>query len=237
MDGNVIGINTAIISPSGGSIGIGFAIPAKTAIRVIAQLREFGETRRGWLGVRIQEVTDEIAESLGMDDAIGALVAGVTEDGPAAKAQDRAGRRHREVRRQEVEAMRELPRMVAETAIGKEVDVVVLRKGEEVTISVTLERLEENEVEEASAETAASRRIKPAEKSEVLGMTSPCWTTPCASSSPSRKTSPASSCDRSQGRFFRGRKAGDGGRRHQGSRPGACRDAGRRRGPDQEAEG
>ncbi|MEL7526200.1 MAG: trypsin-like peptidase domain-containing protein, partial [Pseudomonadota bacterium] len=70
MQGNVIGINTAIISPSGGSIGIGFAIPAKTAMRVIDQLREFGETRRGWLGVRIQEVTDEIAESLAMNEAM-----------------------------------------------------------------------------------------------------------------------------------------------------------------------
>jgi serine protease Do len=171
MEGNVIGINTAIISPSGGSIGIGFAIPAKTATRVIAQLREFGETRRGWLGVRIQEVTDEIAESLGMDEAMGALVAGVTEDGPAAKAEIEPGDVIVKFDGREVEAMRELPRMVAETAIGKDVEVVVLRKGEEVTISVTLERLEENEVEEASAETGDEPQEEPAEKSEVLGMT------------------------------------------------------------------
>lgn len=90
-EGEVIGINTAIISPSGGSIGIGFAIPSDTAIRVVQQLREFGETRRGWLGVRIQEVTDEIAESLGMDRARGALVAGVTEGGPAEDAKIEAG--------------------------------------------------------------------------------------------------------------------------------------------------
>ncbi|MCL4170902.1 UNVERIFIED_CONTAM: hypothetical protein GTU68_030060, partial [Idotea baltica] len=153
MDGNVIGINTAIISPSGGSIGIGFAIPAKTATRVIEQLREFGETRRGWLGVRIQEVTDEIAESLGMDEAMGALVAGVTDDGPAAKAKVEPGDVIVRFDGNEVETMRELPRMVAETAIGKDVEVIVLRKGEEVTISVTLERLEENEIEEASATT------------------------------------------------------------------------------------
>ncbi|GAB4525900.1 MAG: DegQ family serine endoprotease [Roseibium sp.] len=171
MEGNVIGINTAIISPSGGSIGIGFAIPAKTATRVIAQLREFGETRRGWLGVRIQEVTDEIAESLGMDEAMGALVAGVTEEGPAAKAKIEPGDVIVKFDGREVEAMRELPRMVAETAIGKDVEVVVLRKGEEVTISVTLERLEENEVEEAAAETDSEPQDKPAEKSEVLGMT------------------------------------------------------------------
>lgn len=171
MDGNVIGINTAIISPSGGSIGIGFAIPAKTATRVIEQLREYGETRRGWLGVRIQEVTDEIAESLGMDEAMGALVAGVTADGPAAKAEVEPGDVIVKFDGSEVETMRELPRMVAETAIGKEVAVVVLRKGEEVTISVTLERLEENEVEEASAEADDQPADKPAEKSVVLGMT------------------------------------------------------------------
>lgn len=170
MQGNVIGINTAIISPSGGSIGIGFAVPAKTAIRVIDQLREFGETRRGWLGVRIQEVTDEIAESLGMDEAMGALVAGVTEDGPAAKGKIEAGDVILKFDGQEVEAMRELPRMVAETAIGKDVEVVVLRKGEEVTISVTLERLEENPVTEASAQTDEDAKEKPVEKSEVLGM-------------------------------------------------------------------
>jgi serine protease Do len=171
MQGNVVGINTAIISPSGGSIGIGFAIPAKTAIRVIDQLREFGETRRGWLGVRIQEVTDEIAESLGMKEAMGALVAGVTEDGPAAKGKVEPGDVILKFDGSEVEAMRELPRMVAETAIGKEVEVVVLRKGKEVTISVTLERLEEAPVVEASAETDDPSKDKPIEKSEVLGMT------------------------------------------------------------------
>jgi len=170
MDGNVIGINTAIISPSGGSIGIGFAIPAKTAMRVIDQLREFGETRRGWLGVRIQEVTDEIAESLGMGEAMGALVAGVTENGPAAKAKIEPGDVIVKFDGNEVEAMRELPRMVAETAIGKEVEVVVLRKGQEVDITVTLERLEENEVTEASASTEDQPAEEPAEKSEILGM-------------------------------------------------------------------
>src|SRR5207248_6530839 len=83
LEGEVIGVNTAIISPSGGSIGIGFAVPSKTALPVIEQLRQYGETRRGWLGVRIQQVTDEIAESLGMKQSRGALVAGVDEKGPA----------------------------------------------------------------------------------------------------------------------------------------------------------
>ena len=170
MDGKVVGINTAIISPSGGSIGIGFAIPANTAVNVIQQLRDFGEARRGWLGVRIQEVTDEIADSLAMEEAIGALVAGVTEDGPAAKAKIEPGDVIIKFDGREVETMRELPRMVAETDIGKEVEVVVLRKGEEVAISVVLEQLVEEEVTEASATTEEKSEDKPVEKTEILGM-------------------------------------------------------------------
>jgi serine protease Do len=170
MDGRVIGINTAIISPSGGSIGIGFAIPAKTATRVISQLREFGETRRGWLGVRIQEVTDEIAESLGMDEAMGALVAGVSDDGPAAVAKIEPGDVIVKFDGKPVETMRELPRMVAETTIGKAVDVTVLRRGEEVTLQVTLGRLEEASAEPGEDETSKDKPAeKPAEQ-EILGM-------------------------------------------------------------------
>ncbi|QFS98790.1 putative periplasmic serine endoprotease DegP-like precursor [Labrenzia sp. THAF191b] len=170
MEGNVIGINTAIISPSGGSIGIGFAIPANTAMNVIDQLRKFGETRRGWLGVRIQEVTDEIADSLAMDKAMGALVAGVTDDGPAAKAKIEPGDVIIKFDGKDVDTMRELPRMVAETEIGKEVEITVLRKGEEVAISVILEQLVETEVTEASATEEEEPAEKPVEKSEVLGM-------------------------------------------------------------------
>ena len=170
MDGNVVGINTAIISPSGGSIGIGFAIPAKTATRIIAQLREFGETRRGWLGVRIQEVTDEIAESLGMDDASGALVAGVTEEGPAAAAEIEPGDVILEFDGRKVDTMRELPRMVAETQIGKAVDVLVLRKGEEVTLQVTLGRLEEATDEKEDEAKDEPESADAPEQKEVLGM-------------------------------------------------------------------
>ena len=168
--GEVIGINTAIISPSGGSIGIGFAIPSKTAMQVIAQLREFGETRRGWLGVRIQEVTDEIAESLGMSDAEGALVAGITEGGPAEEAGLTAGDVIVEFNGQRVPSMRDLPRMVADTPVAEEVDVVVLRKGTEVTLKVTLGRLEEADsaVADASGESPAD---EPSETSSMLGMT------------------------------------------------------------------
>ena len=145
LAGEVVGINTAIISPTGGSIGIGFAIPSELALPVIDQLREFGETRRGWLGVRIQQVSDEIAESLGMDNAKGALVAGVTEGGPAEDAGLLPGDVVLKFDGKDVPEMRDLPRIVADTSVGKAVDVVVLRKGEELTIKVTLGRLEEGE--------------------------------------------------------------------------------------------
>lgn len=169
--GEVIGINTAIISPSGGSIGIGFAIPSETATRVIAQLREYGETRRGWLGVRIQEVTDEIAESLGMDKAEGALVAGITEGGPAAAAGLEAGDVILDFNGEEVPTMRDLPRMVADTPVGKEVEVTVLRKGKEVMLTVTLGRLEEADGEATADGGSEKPGDKPAEMPEVLGMT------------------------------------------------------------------
>src|SRR6266581_1389353 len=110
LDGEVVGINTAIISPSGGSIGIGFAVPSKTALAVIDQLKNFGETRRGWLGVRIQQVTDEIAESLGIKPARGALVAGVDEKGPAKPAGIEAGDVIIKFDGKDVKEMRDLPK-------------------------------------------------------------------------------------------------------------------------------
>nr|WP_245615508.1 DegQ family serine endoprotease [Afifella pfennigii] len=145
LDGEVVGINTAIISPTGGSIGIGFAVPAEIAVPVIDQLRQYGETRRGWLGVRIQEVTEEIAESLGMDSAEGALVAGVTEGGPAADAGLVPGDVIVEFDGREVPSMRDLPGIVADTPVGKDVEVTVLRKGQELTVRAELGRLEEEE--------------------------------------------------------------------------------------------
>ena len=145
MDGQVIGINTAIISPSGGSIGLGFSIPSDLAINVIGQLREFGETRRGWLGVSIQPVTEDIAESLSMDEARGALVAGLTAKGPAKNSGILVGDVILEFDGKRIAQMRDLPRIVAETPVGKAVDVVVLRKGKEETVPVTLGRLEDSE--------------------------------------------------------------------------------------------
>ncbi|AXS41301.1 Do family serine endopeptidase [Breoghania sp. L-A4] len=168
MNGNVIGINTAIISPSGGSIGIGFAIPSFTATQVVDQLREFGETRRGWLGVRIQEVTDEIAESLGMETAAGALVAGVDEKGPAKAAGIQPGDVILSFDGKNVDEMRELPRIVADTEIGKDVSVLVLRRGEEVELTVAVGRLEETE--SAAAEVTPEEEAAP-EVTSVLGMT------------------------------------------------------------------
>ncbi len=144
MDGQVIGVNTAIISPTGGSIGIGFAVPSDTAVSVVDQLRQFGETRRGWLGVRIQSVTEDIAESVGIKENVGALVAGVTPDGPAAKAGIEPGDVVTRFDHKEVSSMRGLPRIVSQTPIGKKVDVEILRKGQKLTLQAVIGRLQED---------------------------------------------------------------------------------------------
>ncbi|WP_417407914.1 DegQ family serine endoprotease [Hoeflea sp.] len=174
MNGEVIGINTAIISPSGGSIGIGFAVPTELAINVIDQLREFGETRRGWLGVRIQPVTDEIAESLGMDEAMGALVAGVIRGGPVDDGSIEPGDVIIRFDGKDVDTMRDLPRAVAESPVGKAVDVIVIRKGEEQTVKVTLGRLEDSDQlasADESGEDGATDLPDTLSTVEVLGMT------------------------------------------------------------------
>jgi serine protease Do len=145
LDGEVIGINTAIISPSGGSIGIGFAVPSKTALPVIDQLKEFGETRRGWLGVRIQQVTEEIAESLSIKPPRGALVAGVDDKGPAKPAGIEPGDVIVKFDGKDIKEMRDLPRVVADTPVGKQTPVVIIRNGKEQTKTVTLGRLEDGE--------------------------------------------------------------------------------------------
>ena len=131
LNGEVIGVNTAIISPSGGSIGIGFAVPSKTALAVIDQLREFKEVRRGWLGVRIQQVDDEIADSLNIKPARGALIAGVDDKGPAKPAGIEPGDVIVKFDGKDIKEMRDLPKIVAETPVGKDVEVVIIRKGKE----------------------------------------------------------------------------------------------------------
>ena len=170
MEGQVVGVNTAIISPSGGSIGIGFSIPAKTVVAVIGQLREFGETRRGWIGVRIQQLDDQIAETLGLGRTRGALVAGVTENGPAAKAGMQSGDVIVRFDGQQIRDMRDLPRVVADTAVGKSVEIVVMRKGKEEKLSITLGRLEDSEkAQQASAKAPAPDQQKSAVR-RLLGL-------------------------------------------------------------------
>ena len=145
MDGEVIGVNTAIISPTGGSIGIGFAVPSDTATVVIDQLRQFGETRRGWLGVKVQSLTDDLAETYGVKENTGALVAGVTPDSPAQKAGIVEGDIILKFDGKDVTTMRGLPRLVAQTPIGKDVDVEVIRKGQKRSFRVAVGRLAEED--------------------------------------------------------------------------------------------
>jgi serine protease Do len=160
LDGEVIGVNTLIISPSGGSIGIGFAVPSKTVAGVVDQLRQFGELRRGWLGVRIQQVTDEIAESLNIKPARGALIAGVDDKGPAKPAGIEPGDVIVTFDGKDIKEPKDLSRVVADTAVGKEVEAVIIRKGVEQTLKVTLGRLDDGD----KAVQAAAKTQEPAEK-------------------------------------------------------------------------
>ena len=144
MDGKVVGINTAIIARGGNSLGIGFAVPGNLAKPVIDQLAEFGETRRGWLGVGIQEVSEDIRDSLGLTSTAGALVIDVTRGGPSDKVII-TGDIILAFDSKPIARMRDLPRVVAETAVGKAVPVRVLRDGKEVELDITLGRLEVGE--------------------------------------------------------------------------------------------
>ncbi|QCK86759.1 Do family serine endopeptidase [Phreatobacter aquaticus] len=169
MAGDVIGINTAIFSQSGGNIGIAFAVPANTARPIIGQLREFGETRRGWLGVRIQEVTDEIAESLNLRGSRGALVAGIEPTGPAGPAGLRTGDVIIRFDGRDVRNSRELPRIVSETAVGKAVPLVVMRAGAEQTLTITLGRREGN-IQQASTGRQPAERPRENPTVTALGL-------------------------------------------------------------------
>jgi serine protease Do len=154
LDGDVIGVNTAIISPSGGSIGIGFAVPSKVVQAVASSLQQFGEIRRGWLGVKIQQVTDEIAESLNIKPARGALIAGIDDKGPAKPAGIEAGDVIIKFDGKEIKEMRDLPRIVADTPVGRDVEVVIVRKGKEEKKTVKLGRLDDEKPVKASATPA-----------------------------------------------------------------------------------
>jgi serine protease Do len=167
MDGDVIGVNTAILSPNGGSIGIGFSMASNVVVRVVDQLKEFGETRRGWLGVRIQDVTDDVAEAIGLEKAAGALVTDVPE-GPSAEAGIKAGDVIMSFDGKEVTDTRSLVKTVGNTQVGKAVRVIVFRDGKTETLKVTLGRREEAEGAVPASQPAEPE--KPAQ-SDILGLT------------------------------------------------------------------
>jgi serine protease Do len=170
MDGQVIGVNTAILSPNGGSIGIGFSMAANVVTRVVDQLKEFGETRRGWLGVRIQDVTDDVADAMGLDNASGALITDVPE-GPARDAGLETGDVIMSFDGVEVADTRALVRQVGNSPVGATVRVTVLREGKTQTIAVVLGRREDannNETPEVEEDSATPEAP---EVSSLLGLT------------------------------------------------------------------
>ena len=168
MDGQVIGVNTAILSPSGGSIGIGFSMASNVVSKVVDQLQSFGETRRGWLGVRIQDVTPDVAEAMQLDTTAGALVTDVP-DGPAKDGGMKAGDLILNFDGHDVANTRELVRIVGDAPVGKAVRVVVLREGKTQTLKVTLGRREDAEAADAGI-SAPQSPPEPVEQT-VLGMT------------------------------------------------------------------
>lgn len=169
LAGDVIGINTAILSPTGGSVGIGFATPSATVMPVIEQLKQFRETRRGWLGVKIQNVDETIADSLGLGTARGALIAAVDERGPSKPAGLQAGDVIVKFNGKDIKTSQDLPKLVASTAVGAVVDVVIVRKGQELTKSVTLARLEDGEKMAANGDSKDTPKPEAVVKS-VLGL-------------------------------------------------------------------
>lgn len=167
LDGQVIGVNTAILSPTGGSIGIGFSMASNVVTKVVDQLKQYGETRRGWLGVRIQDVTPDIAEAMGLANATGALVTDVPE-GPAREAGMIAGDVIRLFNGQDVKNAGDLTRRVADAPVGEAVPVVVIRDGGSETLNVTLGRREEAEPKTYPA--SADPQEVPQGQLEILGM-------------------------------------------------------------------
>ena len=168
MDGDVIGVNTAILSPNGGSIGIGFAMSSSVAKNVIGQLQDFGETRRGWLGVRIQDINEDMADALGLETVAGALVTDVPT-GPSLEAGIEAGDVIMTFDGKDVADTRELVRVVGNTQVGKTVRVVVFRGGATQTLAVTLARRED--AERAVPVAATAPEAEAPEVDDVMGLT------------------------------------------------------------------
>jgi len=170
LQGEVVGVNSAIYSPTGGSVGIGFAIPSQLASRITLQLQKFGRTKRGWLGVQIQTVEDEIATDLGLDKSRGALVSSVVDESPAAKA----GILRRDVilgfDGKPVSQMRDLPRLVADTEVDRTVKVELWRKGKRMTVDVKIGELKEDETEKQASPRPERNTNRPSDGAEVLGM-------------------------------------------------------------------
>jgi serine protease Do len=166
LSGEVIGINTAIYSPSGGSVGIGFALPSDTAKNIVQQLRDNGHVTRGWLGVAIQSISPAIAKSLGMDPdrPIGALVASVTANSPAAKAGIKPGDVILEAEGQEIKTVHDLPRLVAKAPIGQKFDLKIRRGGKDTILSANIAEMQENQ-----QQAAATANVRP-EKTSSLGL-------------------------------------------------------------------
>ena len=167
LNGDVIGVNTAIYSPSGGSVGIGFAIPSALAQNIVKQLESHGRTIRGWLGVRIQTVTDDLANSLGLEKAYGALVASAIPDSPAEKAGIKAGDIILNFNGKDVTEMRKLPRFVAETEVNKEVNIIVWRNEKKKTLRVSIAEMKEDKKVIAKKEDDKKTTIKEDDISEL----------------------------------------------------------------------
>ena len=227
MDGQVVGMNTAIYSPSGGSIGIGFSIPSNMVKNVVAQLKDYGHPRRGWLGVRIQEVTPDIAESLGLKDATGAMVAGVNEGGPADKAKIQNGDIILKFNNQDVKDMHALPLIVADSAVGDSVPVVVWRNGKQLTVTAKLAEKPDDTQVAAAAEGGKVDTTKPTEISG-LGMKLAPISPDLKVQVPARRQSEGRGDHRGRAQRRRRRPGPEAGRRGGGSAAGRREDAGRR---------
>jgi serine protease Do len=159
LNGEMVGVNTAIFSRSGGNIGIGFAIPVNMAKNVLVQLKEHGKVTRGWLGVMIQQVTPELADNFGLERPIGALVGQVVPGSPAEKAGLKAGDAIIEYNGKEISQMSMLPAMVANTHVGEKVQLVLVRDGKKQNISVEIGKLEDEEPVVAGTETGTSKKL------------------------------------------------------------------------------